>query len=296
MFCPQCGRELPDDAKFCLSCGRKLDEQTPDGPEPKPAPPMPETGVPGEAPPESMAPEADGKTPPTVRDIVVDEKLGSLTWLRLTVLAALVGAGFITFFNFGREALFSASYLGGAGLSFGDLLGYAAGLASRAMSYGITPPVLAVLIAAGAFFMARNRKEQLEAEFPGQGVSLITIGVGLGGVLMLLSHLIEGRFIWAVFCLLIAATQVFVALILKRHSAYFETDPLEKIAFRVACYSLLTYAAFLGVSAVGVLTGLGFLAVGLPRIFMIIAGIAGLLGVVAFGLAMILRKLDIKIG
>lgn len=295
MFCPQCGRELPDDAKFCLSCGHKLDEQAPDGPEPKPAPPMPETGVPGEAPPESMAPVADNDTTPQV-EAVLDEELNSLTWLRLTVLAALVGAGFITFFNFGREALFSASYLGGAGLSFGDLLGYAAGLAGRAMSYGIAPPVLALLIAAGAFFMARNRKEQLEAEFPGQGVSLVAVGVGLGGVLMLLSHLIGGRFIWAVFCLLIAATQIFVSLILKRHGVYFETDPLEKIAFRVVCYSLLTYAAFLGVSAVGVLTGLGFLAVSLPRIFMIIAGIAGLLGVVAFGLAMILRKLDIKIG
>lgn len=295
MFCPQCGRELPDDAKFCLSCGHKLDEQAPDGPEPKPAPPMPETGVPGEAPPESMAPVADNDTTPQV-EAVLDEELNSLTWLRLTVLAALVGAGFITFFNFGREALFSASYLGGAGLSFGDLLGYAAGLAGRAMSYGIAPPVLALLIAAGAFFMARNRKEQLEAEFPGQGVSLVAVGVGLGGVLMLLSHLIGGRFIWAVFCLLIAATQIFVSLILKRHGVYFETDPLEKIAFRVVCYSLLTYAAFLGVSAVGVLTGLGFLAVSLPRIFMIIAGIAGLLGVVAFGLSMILRKLDIKIG
>ncbi|MBD3373038.1 MAG: zinc-ribbon domain-containing protein [Candidatus Coatesbacteria bacterium] len=295
MFCPQCGRELPDDAKFCLSCGHKLDEQAPDGPEPKPAPPMPETGVPGEAPPESMAPVADNDTTPQV-EAILDEELNSLTWLRLTVLAALVGAGFITFFNFGREALFSASYLGGAGLSFGDLLGYAAGLAGRAMSYGIAPPVLALLIAAGAFFMARNRKEQLEAEFPGQGVSLVAVGVGLGGVLMLLSHLIGGRFIWAVFCLLIAATQIFVSLILKRHGVYFETDPLEKIAFRVVCYSLLTYAAFLGVSAVGVLTGLGFLAVSLPRIFMIIAGIAGLLGVVAFGLSMILRKLDIKIG
>ena len=24
MFCPKCGTELPDNAKFCLSCGEKL--------------------------------------------------------------------------------------------------------------------------------------------------------------------------------------------------------------------------------------------------------------------------------
>ena len=37
MFCPNCGHQLPDDAKFCLNCGHSLSGKTlpkEDGPSP----------------------------------------------------------------------------------------------------------------------------------------------------------------------------------------------------------------------------------------------------------------------
>ena len=30
MFCYKCGMKLPDEAKFCMGCGTKLDEISPD--------------------------------------------------------------------------------------------------------------------------------------------------------------------------------------------------------------------------------------------------------------------------
>ena len=35
MFCPKCGRKLPDGAKFCSGCGKKLTETTAEKPKVK---------------------------------------------------------------------------------------------------------------------------------------------------------------------------------------------------------------------------------------------------------------------
>ncbi len=44
MQCRHCGRELPDDAKFCLECGTRIEEPEPAPSPPPPSPPPPPQG------------------------------------------------------------------------------------------------------------------------------------------------------------------------------------------------------------------------------------------------------------
>lgn len=62
MYCPSCGKELPDNAAFCKYCGARLGGSTPPPPPADKAPP-PETG-PAWAQPTPPPPPAGGQTPP----------------------------------------------------------------------------------------------------------------------------------------------------------------------------------------------------------------------------------------
>lgn len=63
MFCENCGTQLPDDAKFCASCGTTLEASAPAAP-PPPAQAVPPAAPPPVNPPPPVAPPPPVYAPP----------------------------------------------------------------------------------------------------------------------------------------------------------------------------------------------------------------------------------------
>lgn len=295
MFCPQCGKELPDDAKFCMNCGYQIprkDEaaqkpaagaESVESPEPKPAPPMPEA-IPEEQPtPEQPEPPTAPPVEPAA-PVVDKPKLTSENWLQLVFTIGLVGTMFAAFLRFGSEAYYM---MGGPGLT-----GYAFGLARTSIgSFGYGLPVIALLLGGLTIFLSRFKRDLLERFLPANGALRIGGGVALAGLLMAVSNAFDSTLMWFIFCLLSGATLAYTALILLSHSDKFQAGFLQRLGYPMAAYSLLVYAGSLVLSGLGSLLGVGFLAYSLPRIFMIISGIAGVLGVLGFAIDLLLKTL-----
>jgi hypothetical protein len=298
MFCPQCGKELPDDAKFCMNCGYQIprkDEtaekpaagaEPVEGPEPKPAPPMPE------ATPEEPPTDEQAEPAPTA-PVVEKPKLTPENWLQLVFTLGLVGTLFAAFLRFGSESYYSALMMGGPGLTgFGEALGYAFGLARTSIgSFGYGLPVIALLLGGLTIFLSRFKRDLLEQFLPANGALRIGGGVALTGLLMAVSNAFDSTLMWFIFCLLTGATLAYTALILLSHSDKFQAGFLQRLGYPMAAYSLLVYAGSLVLSGLGSLLGVGFLAYSLPRIFMVISGIAGVLGVLGFAIDLLLKTL-----
>lgn len=70
MFCPNCGAQLADEAKFCTSCGASVNK-IPEPVMPDNAPPVPPYAPPYVTPPEPFAPVAKPKKKPSLTMILI---------------------------------------------------------------------------------------------------------------------------------------------------------------------------------------------------------------------------------
>ena len=105
--CPYCGNELADDAKFCVECGRSLQEDEPAEAPAEPAAPVvaapvvPAAAAP-EAPEQPKAAEAAPADMPVITEMPSKKQLlSTFQYILLTLLYALPVIGLIFLFIFG---------------------------------------------------------------------------------------------------------------------------------------------------------------------------------------------------
>lgn len=85
MFCPNCGKQVSDDARFCPSCGGALSPAGPTPPAPGPVPPSPATG-------NAPAPYPSPTQPPTFAPEQGMKWFKFIIWVQL-FLSALILLG-----------------------------------------------------------------------------------------------------------------------------------------------------------------------------------------------------------
>ncbi|HUT98545.1 MAG TPA: zinc-ribbon domain-containing protein [bacterium] len=268
MFCPNCGAEIAEGANFCPQCGQQVVQA-----------PTPADST-GQAQPTATAPERSAAQPPRTEaePAPAISRLDEGGWARIVFSLGLLGLLFIAFTNFG-----------------GPVQAFLSSLATRVYGYGAAKPVLGILFGGGMVALGFIFKEQLKGLLNDLEVMLVGGGIALAGILMLITGGMGGLG-WFIFQVLIGAVLGGVGFVLLKISTIFTDNKLEAISSKVVPFALLVFAAFTIVSGVGTLLSLGFLAYDLPQVFLIISSITGLLGVLGFAGATVLRLLGIEPG
>ncbi|MCX7022795.1 MAG: zinc-ribbon domain-containing protein [bacterium] len=268
MFCPNCGGEVSEGANYCPKCGHPV-TQTPT--------PADSTGQPR---PTAAAPARPAAQPlkTEAKPGLTVSKLDEGGWARIVFSLGFLGLLFIAFTNFS--------------VPISGVVGY---LTPRIYGYGAAKSVLGILFGGGMVAMGFIFKEQMKDLLSDLEVLLVGGGIALAGILMLIPGGMGG-FGWFIFQVLIGAVLGGVGFMLLKISMIFTDNKLEAISSKVVPFALLVFAAFTIVSGVGTLLSLGFLMYDLPQVFLIISSIAGLLGVLGFAGATVLRLLGIEPG
>jgi len=256
MFCPNCGIEVAEGANFCPKCGVKM------GPSPTPA------GTPGQP------PRTEVKPAPAISKL--DE--GGLA--RVVLSLGMLGLLFIAFTRFSSPF---------PTLSLGSLI-------SRTIGYGTAMPVLGILFGGGMISVGFVFRERIKGLIADTEILLIGGGVAVAAILMTIPSPRMGENGWFIFELLIGVVLVQVGLTLLRTTARFTDHKLEVLCGRVVAISLLVFAGFTVVTGVGILVRSVTLSVDLPNDLMIISSITGLLGVLVFAGATVMRLLGLEPG
>jgi len=199
-------------------------------------------------------------------------------WARIVFSLGMLGLLFIAFTNFG-----------------GPVQAFLSSLATRVYVYGAAKPVLGILFGGGMVALAFIFKEQMKNLLSDLEVMLVGGGIALAGILMLITGGMSGLG-WFIFQVLIGAVLGGVGFMLLKISTIFTDNKLEAISSKVVPFALFVFAAFTIVSGVGTLLSLDFLVYDLPQVFLIISSITGLLGVLGFAGATVLRLLGFEPG
>ena len=260
MFCPNCGAEVAEGANFCPQCGHQV----------------------GRPPAPAEVPEPSKGAAPEAEPAKAVSKLDEGGWARLVMSCGLLGLLFVAFTYFGWPSHLVARVGFGLGAPWMD------------SGYDAAKPVLGILFAGVMLALGFIFREKVKGLLTDRQLTLVGGGVALAAVLMLISGGMGpvGRFIFQV---LIAAVLGGVGFVLLQLSPVFSRNLLEKIALKVVPVALFIFAAFTALSGIGTLAGLGFLEYSLPNVFLIIASIGGLLGVLGFVGATVLHLLGVRI-
>jgi hypothetical protein len=270
MFCPNCGAEVAEGAKFCPQCGQPVAQApTPADSAEKPQPTAP---TPGQA--AAQPPRAEGEAAPVV------SRLDEGGWARIVFSLGLLGLLFIAFTRFsGPYLLLSVSFP-----------------TNQAIGYGTGLSVLGILLGGGMLGAGFVLRERLGGLITDTELLLIGGGVAAAAILMMIPNPSMGEIGWFVFELLISVVLVVVGLNVLRASDRFTENKAEVICGRVVAFSLLVFALFTAITGAGILLRSVTLSVDLPNVFLIISSITGLLGVLGFVGATVLRLLGLKPG
>ncbi len=269
MFCPNCGAEITEGANFCAKCGHKVTHPPPTEPAEQAQPTAPETEQQVEQPQQTKA-EASATM----------AKLDDGGWARVVMSLGMLGLLFIAFTRFGGPS---------PALSLGHLM-------NRTIGYGTTPPVLGILfggVMIGVGFVFRERIKGVLSEME---ILLIGGGVAVASILMMMTPGFHGEIGRFIFLFLIGAVLLLVGLTILRTTGRFTENKVEMISGRFVAFSLVVFAVFTVISGVGILLDSSTLSYDLPHVFLIISGIAGLLGVLGFAGSTVLRLLGVKLG
>jgi|GEM_PF-1454019 len=270
MFCPNCGAEVAEGANFCPQCGQQV-AQTPTPAEPN-----------GQPQPTTPAPEkpAVQPSPREAEPAPAVSKLDEGGWARIVLSLGMLGLLFIAFTRFSGP--FPA-------MSLGSLI-------NRAIGYGTALPVLGILFGGGMIGAGFVLRERIRGFLKDTEILLIGGGVAAAAILMMIPNLSMGEIGWFVFELLIGGVLLVVGLNVLRAAGRFTENKVEAISGRVVAFSLVVFAAFTVVTGAGILVRSVTLSVDLPNVFLIISSITGLLGVLGFVGATILRLLGVELG
>ncbi|OGD79637.1 MAG: hypothetical protein A2Y64_01065 [Candidatus Coatesbacteria bacterium RBG_13_66_14] len=165
---------------------------------------------------------------------------------------------------------------------------------NRAIGYGTALPILGILFGGGMIGTGFVFRERLGELLTDTEILLIGGGVAASAVLMMIPSLSMGEIGWFVFELLIGVILAQVGITLLRTTARFTDNKVEAVCGRVVAVSLMVFAVFTAVTGVGILVRSITLSVDLPNVFLIISSVTGLLGVLGFAGATVLRLLGVK--